>query len=64
MKMARHTICKKDFRGDLFLSAKSPDNFNNNALKDAIRHYEIKERNIMATKRPNDWLTAWQMKNE
>ena len=62
--MVKHQMLKEDFQGDLFLSAKSQNTFNNKAIDNSIRYYEIKERNIMATKRPNDWLTAWQLKNE
>jgi hypothetical protein len=63
--MTKKSVLKNNFKEDLFLSAKrQPDDFNNKSLKDAIKYYEIKERNIMSTKRPDDWLTAWQLKNE
>ena len=62
--MARHTMVQDNLQGDLFLSPKSRYEFDNKALNNAIRYYEVKEQNIMASKLNNDWLTAWQMKNE
>ncbi|MFH2137334.1 MAG: hypothetical protein ABII88_02355 [Candidatus Omnitrophota bacterium] len=61
--VARNTVLKNDFRGDLFLSAESQDNFKNKAFNDAIRYYEIKGL-ARTIKRRNDWLTAWQIRNE
>ena len=61
--MKKQTKLKYDFKEDLFLENTRQPYFSSEECTPAIELCQKKWR-AAVNMRPNDWLTAWQIKNE